>query len=178
MSYHFPSSAEEERNIDVIFKIYNIKLKRKKIMSNITNIAIQDTKSAGPHSVPGWSFIPTDLNKGAGGDYIYLGYKRGSGTPVSNITFAAYDESQKGNPKPDWNWNPIDLNRGAGGKYIYVFWKQDQKATPIVGLMVLATDNAQPIKIGGWTAIDQDLNQGAGGKYIWCYYSTIVEFGS
>lgn len=146
----------------------------------ITDLTIQDITQKGPVSLPGWHFLSTDLNASVGGDFIYLGYKLATdtppspATPVTNLTFEAYDKYQGVNPKPDWIWIPTDLNRGAKGKYIYTFYKKGEPGrAPITGIMFIVTNQHSPYQISGWTTTGVDLNKGAGGQYIWAYYSTI-----
>jgi len=70
----------------------------------------------------------TDLNKGAGGDYLYLLYTRDTRyRPIRNIT--VYMDG--GYLSEEWNGRmcyintteTADLNKGAGGRYIYVGFK-------------------------------------------------------
>lgn len=141
----------------------------------ITDLHIQDTTTKGPHPVPGWVFLPTDLNKGVGGDFLYLGIKRGGLVPVTNLDFRSYEHSRQGNPMPDWEWSPIDLNRGAGGQFVYMFYKKgDPGSSPITGIMFLPTDQSKPYQIAGWQHTGVDLNKGAGGLFIWAYYSRSI----
>jgi hypothetical protein len=98
--------------------------------------------------------LNADLNKGAGGQYIYFLFTRDANTvqegieyqKVGNYTdaqsvagFLTANGSNFGQPStptyywPIWNannnpniyWNPVDLNAGAGGKYIYSYQSKD-----------------------------------------------------
>jgi hypothetical protein len=144
-------------------------------MESIIDLKIQDLSHKGADDENGWTFLPTDLNKGAGGDYLYLGYKRGTGPGVTSITCESFDDPQTTNPKDGWHWSNIDLNKGAGGEYIYLFWKSEKSEQPILGLRIIANDEENPKKISDWEAIRVDLNKGAGGKYVWLYYSKEVD---
>ncbi len=70
----------------------------------------------------------TDLNEGAGGDWIYLYETRtlSQGSKIKQVAVVATSSSHY-NPCCGWkavNTNgKIDLNKGAGGKYIYVLYK-------------------------------------------------------
>lgn len=80
---------------------------------------------------PGYEFVlhtngnPLDLNKGAGGEYIYLTYTRNPGTPVVDLLVQAWNHpaSDPGPPIDDRGipYERIDgeLNKGSGGAYIY-----------------------------------------------------------
>ncbi|BFO53276.1 MULTISPECIES: hypothetical protein [Comamonadaceae] len=139
----------------------------------LTNLTVQSDNNAGPLYQQGWDFYATDLNQGAGGKYIYVGYQRGTANPITDVRFEAYDSAQQ-NSIPGWEWSPVDLNEGAGGKYIYMYWKRGG-AAPITNLMFLALNESTPPQIPGWTHVGPDLNEGAGGAYIWAYYSHTVQ---
>ena len=139
-------------------------------MAAINELTVQASDTAGPHPQSGWEFLPQDVNAGAGGKYIYLGYKRGATAPVTALTFVAYDQAQA-NPPEGWHWNHTDLNQGAGGKYIYMAWKNEAGKKAIQDILLIVTNVNHPAAIPGYVSIHQDLNQGAGGEYIWPYYS-------
>ncbi|WP_019700644.1 hypothetical protein [Paracidovorax oryzae] len=108
----------------------------------LTNLTVQSDNNAGPLYQQGWDFYATDLNQGAGGKYIYVGYQRGTANPITDVRFEAYDSAQQ-NSIPGWEWSPVDLNEGAGGKYIYMYWKRGG-AAPITNLMFLALNESTP----------------------------------
>lgn len=73
--------------------------------------------------------IPTDLNKGSGGDYIYLFTTKAQTLPPIKAIDVSFNSSN--DASPDWNnvyWlnsqNPADLNKGSSGKYIYIKFKR------------------------------------------------------
>ena len=139
------------------------------------NLMVQDLTEKGPVPLECWNIIPTDLNSGVGGDFIYVGYQTGDDNPITSITFKSYSQSQKTNPMPEWQWYPCDLNNGAGGDYIYMFWMQNEKdKDPITNLMFLVIEQSEPPIISGYTSIKEDLNNGAGGPYIFAYYSQTI----
>lgn len=106
----------------------------------------------------GYFLLNADLNRGAGGNYIYLCFQRNSaqvlngleyyqGKPYSAPSdFLTNFQTKKGstfstpsasiyffdmwapNQNPYYDWSTIDLNAGAGGEYIYSF----QSKTPFV----------------------------------------------
>ena len=71
----------------------------------------------------------TDLNEGAGGNYIKLQAMRTASSYKGEIiTEIAIVSSTNSSPTYSsvgggWNRIPGDLNKGAGGKYIYLFYK-------------------------------------------------------
>ena len=105
-------------------------------------------------TMPGYVKINSDLNKGAGGSYIYYWFTRTPNSVMRGIEYekppyysanqglTAYrtDEGSAlgGPPKqsyvfwPIWqptqnsnvDWNELDVNAGAGGKYIYTYYSK------------------------------------------------------
>ena len=76
-----------------------------------------------------------DLNKGAGGRFVYLCYTFDRMySPLVSITACSCDERGKNRPQSS-NWEAVtwegskdiaDTNAGAGGKYIHIFQKHDE----------------------------------------------------
>ncbi|MCX7987156.1 MAG: hypothetical protein N2662_09485 [Bacteroidales bacterium] len=77
----------------------------------------------------GW----TDLNQGAGGDFIYLVKRtklRGTSfvdpwyniPPIRDILIISTNKPLSS--YTGWNLIPVDLNKGAGGKWIYLCYKR------------------------------------------------------
>jgi hypothetical protein len=100
----------------------------------ITEIYTVDT-SNGEGNPGGGTLINLDLNQGAHGDYIYLGYFRQAGArPVRGIAVkddhgTAYSQGGSGY---DYLWVTHqgtalmqDLNEGSGGDYVYVGYSYD-----------------------------------------------------
>ena len=99
----------------------------------------------------GFTLINKDLNEGASGKYIYMGYKtstdpsraitgiifrEGANPPNSlsygGATFYLVGGSYEGNGTGD---GAVDLNVGAGGAYIYTYITRDMNyGSPIVSL--------------------------------------------
>ncbi len=72
---------------------------------------------------PGYTKVEGDLNKGAGGKYVYLSYITGTDAkPVTEITFAVGDKHLIW-PEKDFYRINQDFNEGAGGCYIYAAYK-------------------------------------------------------
>ena len=76
------------------------------------------TASSGPDI----TWIRQDLNEGAEGDYMYLGFRKG-GVPITEIDAVFGDERNVDIPA-GWNKIDLDLNRGAGGKFIYLIYQR------------------------------------------------------
>lgn len=123
---------------------------------------------------PGWSLINVDLNRDAGGKYIFLCYKNGldDREAISAVTFIVNSQATP----PGYVKISQDLNQGAGGDFIYMCYKKEITPNPIRRVNVLIGQNTQPdpgfyFAENYYSGVKQDLNQGAGGNYIWMVYS-------
>jgi len=94
--------------------------------------------------------ILKDLNSGAKGDYIYLGYTL---TPdnTQGITGLIMDNKSGSKPPATVNYSGVtytlinvDLNAGAGGDFIWLYYTKDSRAgKPITNLFVqIGTDTS------------------------------------
>ena len=79
------------------------------------------------HKVPvpqGYERIDVDLNKGAGGEYIYLCKTHAPGPrPITDLKVIASDSRSQRAPA-GYQKLDVDLNKGAGGKFIYLYVKR------------------------------------------------------
>ena len=113
-----------------IYVCYAKKSKEVIVSNNIRPIVDLMVITGKNTSTPaGYVKIPVDLNKGAGGEYIYLCKKYGqSGRHVDGIRDIVIigGDSSTIPPPYDYTKTPVDLNKGAGGKYIYLcYTKKD-----------------------------------------------------
>ncbi len=138
----------------------------------------------------GWTQLPTDLNEGSGGEYIYLLYKVGSDPERAikdfylrigsgfgsddrpetlthegcTYTLAAYDGSSH------FKGNKGDLNSGANlSKDINLYYTREGSSAPVTRLWFDGDEAGAVGQNGGTTACD--LNKGAGGDYIFLHIS-------
>ena len=139
----------------------------------------------------GWTIIDTDLNEGAGGDYILLLYKTDShndGFNYGSITgfyiSNQYSESLAYNgrtyfPVPcaggsDFVEGHGDLNEGCGQKsdYIYLYYTRDlfPNRKAVTGISFNDTKSGS-VGLNG-SSTGYDLNSNAGGKYIYMHVAT------
>jgi len=144
-----------------------------------------------------YKVVLEDLNKGAGGDFIYIGYTFTT-DPNEAITDLGMEWWSKESSKKSTltsNKNIVytiinnDLNRGAKGKWVYLFYTKDKRAgAPIKEIGVenngkfLFTDQKTPPV--GWEAVYSipnpseriDCNKGCGSKtddiFLWFLRST------
>lgn len=137
----------------------------------------------------GHVIIDRDLNDGAGGDYVYMGYKtttdpskaitgivfRVGKNPPHSITYQGYTFNLVGgdyeaNTASLGGW--IDLNGRAGGVYIYTYvTRASSYGAPLTSMIV----NGSSSHSGYITATNTsgnviNLNQEAGGDYLCLHY--------
>lgn len=132
-------------------------------------------------------FIDRDLNEGAGGDYIYLGYTKtdDANKAVRDIYLFNTDDSKYSPPMQRQFYgrnyyavaNGLDFNKNAGGTYIYMYQSKDKNAgKPLTALSVGETVPIEDVNIGQYPVkcydtvyADKplDLNNKAGGKYLY-----------
>lgn len=124
----------------------------------------------------GWTKINKDLNAGAGGEFIYLAYKKEAGKPPLTKLIVQYADSTRVN-EPDGfqvvrhKGQPADLNKGAGGRFIYLFQSRaPSEGGPIKALRVDVKNETMNRGTPGWEFLRTDLNKGAGGKFIYLSY--------
>jgi hypothetical protein len=82
-----------------------------------------DNDETAPDKSNGWKRIGVDLNEGAGGNYIYLWYKRGNppnGEIISDIDVIMSDNSFGDDEYYGMTVIKSDLNATVKGKYVYV----------------------------------------------------------
>lgn len=140
----------------------------------ITGLQFEVTYNPPITPEPGWQMNSWDLNRDAGGAYIYLCYKNGldDQESISDITFIIDNQAvPSGYTKISTN-----LNEGAGGNAIYLCYKKEMTNNPIRRLDILIGQNAIPalgfyFAENHYSGVKQDLNQGCGGNYIWMVYS-------
>lgn len=115
--------------------------------------------------------IAMDVNRKAGGKYIYFCYRktRETAQQVTDIVILDSGKAKLGSPPPQyagWTMDPHDLNEGAGGDYIYALYRKGAGA-PITGLAVVSGPDASVPPPPGYARLNVDLNKGAGGDYIY-----------
>jgi hypothetical protein len=84
-------------------------------------------KSGSPPNVSGWTTIHFDLNKGAGGPYLWLLYRKVNPSDtmaISSIGSYSGDSAGSGQILAGYEWvntgGRVDLNLGVSGKYLYL----------------------------------------------------------
>ncbi len=137
-------------------------------MAAITGLDIVYGKDA---SAPcGYTLIKEDLNKGAGGEYVYLCYSTlpdlGPSITAIQVGYASCSQDHR----TEFTVIDKDLSKGAGGKYIYVSYASGTTTMPITAIEVISGDDYNIWPSKEFIKIGQDCNQGSGGDYIFVCY--------
>jgi hypothetical protein len=135
----------------------------------------------------GYTVIDKDLNAGAGGDFIYMGYKT-TNDPTKALRdivfYSAEEESSQTQTTIKVNGkdclytrvSDADLNKRAQGNYIYAYTSNDPAAGLPVKAISFGNTSTSSLKVCGTLSSYKrpaDLNANAGGEYIYCYLSTL-----
>lgn len=133
-------------------------------------------------------YVNCDLNRDAGGQYVYLGYKRTEKATDALTDLVVYEGKEPAqNNRIDINGKSVkytlaanvDLNSKAGGKWLYLYYSDsDDTGNPITDLSI-AESVVSYLKCGVeqvtvkradgrvMTTENIDLNKGAGGDYLY-----------
>lgn len=134
----------------------------------------------------GYTKIGIDLNKGAGGDFIYLCYTKdyAAGLPINGLQ--VYSGGNRGHTNPAGYLNTPntlspsgatdgDLNRNSGGDFIFLHYSRTAENPMTGGLMLPLSDvgiilGSKSNTPAGWNIINHDLNRNCGGSFIYVVY--------
>lgn len=118
----------------------------------------------------GFTKINVDLNRGAGGKYIYLCYKKEeSDTGIVDVRIIEVEE--RGIPA-EYTKCELDVNAGTHGGYLYVSYRVGgvEESSKFGYTDIDVKDNGgdeMHYPDMGWCLNSTDLNKGAGGDYIY-----------
>lgn len=125
----------------------------------------------------GYTKIPYDLNKGAGGKFLYLCYHKAPYQPTGKnkqcIDSLVVIYGKDTQPPAGYTKIPQDLNEGAGGEYVYLCYRLANWVDDIAikDVTVVGGSNANVPAPYGYEKVPGDLNKGAGGDFIYVCYS-------
>lgn len=122
----------------------------------------------------GYTRIDLDLNRGAGGKWIYAAYHKEpynilSSSQQAVVGIGVFDQDEVNSMPPGWTVIPHDLNEGAGGEFVYLGYKMGpyDENTALLDLTVIGSSNRVVSPPYGYTLLPKDLNKGAGGEYVY-----------
>ncbi|MGW5437818.1 MAC/perforin domain-containing protein [Nocardia asteroides] len=122
--------------------------------------------------------INVDLNRRAGGDFIYLCTQRMTRAELRRlgerpITSLAVVIGRNTPAPAGYTRIEVDLNKGADGKFVYLCYKLGEPEKAIRDIMVIHGTNAAIAAPIGYTKVPQDLNMGSGGDFIFVCYANV-----
>ena len=141
----------------------------------ITSVIILTSSTSGTPTVPAtYNIVNVDLNKNAGGKYIYLAYSRSSahGDPITGLQVFS-DRVSSFPAQNGFIRIPNDLAEGAGPRYIYLYYTKNKENDPIHHVDVVAGSSHHVYVYppdDTWVRINQGINELAGGDYIYICY--------
>ena len=106
----------EKSGGDYIFVCY-----KKGLGAPVTGLWVTADGTAPVPAGKGFVQIPVDLNRGAGGDTIYLWYTKDPNCSVLSAITAVYGNSSSIACPAGFAKINVDLNRGAGGDTDYIY---------------------------------------------------------
>ncbi|ORX88867.1 Metallo-dependent phosphatase [Basidiobolus meristosporus CBS 931.73] len=139
--------------------------------SYITDIALKACDNTSCELPTPWHRIPLDLNKGAGGKYVYLHYRKDPGAkPVTSIVLLKdTDAVPSGYQKVD-----VNINEGTSKPKRYLAYTNTlTTSAPIQDLLVKL--GTSPHALDGYRSYDFNMNEGAGEKATLFYQPKVDE---
>ncbi|KAK9703123.1 Phosphatase dcr2 [Basidiobolus ranarum] len=139
--------------------------------SFITDISLKACDSTACELPAPWHRIPLDLNKGAGGKYVYLHYrKEDSAKPVTNIiVLKDTDAVPSGYQKV-----AININEGTSKPKRYLAYTNTlTSSAPIQNILVKL--GTSPHALDGYRNYEFNLNEGVGEKATLFYQPKVEE---
>ncbi|KAK9543050.1 hypothetical protein VZT92_000862 [Zoarces viviparus] len=117
--------------------------------------------------------IDKDLNRGAGGDYVYLWSYQGSGefdTPIVDINVTTDAKDEAGKFGPCWERLACNLNREAGGALIHI-WVKREKQNYICDITATDSYSSDAELFGNhYIRVDENTKRGTGGSKVFIWY--------
>ncbi|XP_051988144.1 uncharacterized protein LOC127647740 [Xyrauchen texanus] len=119
----------------------------------------------------GWERLGCDLNRNAGGLYIYLWVKREKPSYICDITASADFHADKQLFELGYTRVDEDTNRAAGGDYIFLWYRRStDKSKALTALNASTTlQEVANLQAQGFKKLSVNLNKGTTGTkvYVW-----------
>lgn len=159
---------------------------KNRFVTDIKFVSNKDASAAKRSCPEGYDVIDKDLNKGAGGNFIYLCYKLGAKKDaLTNFCMEISGGGRKAeehvethqNKKSTYTRNGQDLNQGSRGDYIYFNTTKDSSFQPVSRVDVLHDNETlakewMPVHWVG-TNDPADCNKSVRGSYVYIMYKRL-----
>lgn len=129
------------------------------------------------------NIVNLDLNKNAGGAWIFLGYKTTTDKKAAITNLAADYYSKEQTKNITYNGcnmtiSKVDLNKNSGGEYIYLYYTKDEKAgEPISDIKYQFGNEIEGDNPDGYSGVRRmstqeltNFNQGTDGTLIYLWF--------
>ncbi|KTF79662.1 hypothetical protein cypCar_00027335 [Cyprinus carpio] len=122
----------------------------------------------------GWERLGCDLNRNAGGNYIYLWVKREKPSYICEIIATVDFNSDKHMFEQGFTRVDEDTNRGAvGGKKVFLWYRRLADMSRTLTALNVSTNSHEETLTGkeGFEKLDVNLNEGTSGKPVYAWYT-------
>ncbi|XP_059425890.1 uncharacterized protein LOC132160163 [Carassius carassius] len=122
----------------------------------------------------GWERLGCDLNRNAGGNFIYLWVKREKPSYICEITATVDSTSDKSLFEQGFTRVDEDTNRGATGATTVFLWyrRLPDMSRTLTALNVSTSSHDETLTAKeGFDKLDVNLNQGTSGKKVLAWYT-------
>ncbi|KAK9963853.1 hypothetical protein ABG768_007014 [Culter alburnus] len=123
----------------------------------------------------GWEKLGCDLNRNAGGNFIYLWVKREKTSYIQEIAATVDFSSDKHMFELGFTRVCEDTNRGAGGQnYVFLWYRRTTDKKKALTALDVSTSLQEESKLQkeGYKKLSVDLNKGTGGNVVYLWYKT------
>ncbi|XP_051715975.1 uncharacterized protein LOC127494269 [Ctenopharyngodon idella] len=121
----------------------------------------------------GWERLGCDLNRNAGGNYIYLWVKREKTSYIQQVAATVDFSSDKHMFELGYTRVCEDTNRGSGGKnYVFLWYRRTTDESKALTALDVSTSLQEESKLQkeGYKKLSVNLNKGTGGKDVYLWY--------
>uniref|UniRef100_A0A096MF36 Si:dkey-30j10.5 n=1 Tax=Poecilia formosa TaxID=48698 RepID=A0A096MF36_POEFO len=127
-----------------------------------------DAQSDAMKVQPLWERSACDLNRRAGGKWIYLWMKRERQTYISDITATANTSLDSSLFRQGYTRMDEDTNRDAGGAFIFLWYRRTTDSQKAVRDLQVSTDgeSEESFQNQNYQQVELDLNQGTKGSPV------------
>ncbi|XP_018942504.1 uncharacterized protein LOC109070394 [Cyprinus carpio] len=120
----------------------------------------------------GWERLGCDLNRRAGGKFIYLWVKREKPSYICEIKATVDFSCDRYMFEQGYTRVDEDTNRGARGKYVFLWYRRSTDKSKALTALNISTSPQEQTKLQteGFEMVVSDLSIGAGGAYVYAWY--------
>lgn len=120
----------------------------------------------------GWERLGCDLNRNAGGNFIYLWVKREKPSYICEITASVDFFSDKCLFELGYTRVDEDTNRGAGGNYVFLWYRRTTDKRKALTALNISTSLQEEAKLQaeGFKKISVNLNKGTSGGDVYAWH--------